>query len=172
MTRKLMKTLTLLRHAKTETGAATQDDIDRALVPRGIEAARTMGQYLVSHGISPDVVLCSTALRARQTASYLTSIQPRVEYSEKMYLPSAGEMLNMLAVMPEMAGHVMMIGHNPGMHELAVKLAKSGDEALLDALALNYPTCTLSTIRFDGEWRDIRHARGELAALVTPKQLG
>src|SRR5262249_21561611 len=99
------KTLYILRHAKAETGAAGQDDHDRALTERGIEAASAMGHYMLQRGIHPSKILCSTALRARQTLeqilpSILANGQSEVGYNDKLYLASANEMVNILADMP------------------------------------------------------------------------
>jgi phosphohistidine phosphatase len=169
---KNQKTLYILRHAKAETGAAGQEDHTRALIKRGGEAAEHMGKYMAGQGIAPDLVLCSTATRARQTwaqAEKAYKKTPQVEYIDKLYLASANEIINLLAAVPESVHSLLVVGHNPGLHQLALKFGRTGDEDLLDTLALKFPTCALATIALANPWREIGKARGVLKNFVTPK---
>lgn len=169
------KTLYILRHAKAEVGAAGQDDRDRGLTERGVEAARGMGKYFVKHGIKPDKILCSGARRTRDTWSHISEAFPQmqaVEYSDKLYLSSAAETLSLISTLPEAIHSLMLIGHNPGFHQLALKLAKKGEDDTLDLLALKFPTCALATIKLDLPWFAMNHASGELKSFITPKLLG
>ena len=93
-----------------------------------------------------------------------------VEYSEKAYLASGNELLNLIAAIPETVGRLLVVGHNPGLHQLCLKLAQDGDEKLLDAVALKFPTCTFAAIALGhSAWKDVARARGELKLFVTPK---
>lgn len=173
---KNQKILTILRHAKTETGSASQDDRERALTERGIEAARAMGEYIARAGLLPQRVLCSTAMRARQSLEAMNLISPEerifsVQFTDKLYLASANETLNLLAQTPEEVSSLMLIGHNPGLHQLCTKLAVSGDEAQLDTLAVKFPTCALAVIALEGPWHQLGQVRGHLLQFMTPKIL-
>jgi phosphohistidine phosphatase len=171
----MKKTLYILRHAKAETGLAHQDDHSRKLVERGVEAAQIMGAYMFRQGIRPDKVLCSDAVRTHQTWSNIEGIYPtplNVEFSRKIYLASANEMLGALAKLPNPLSSVLVIGHNPGVHQICLKLAKEGDEDLLDAMHLKFPTCALAVIELgDITWSDIMDVSGRLVDYVTPKML-
>ena len=169
----MKKTLTILRQGKAETGSAHQEDRTRELTLRGMQAAEIMGKYLLQRGKLPEQILCSPAKRTRETLEYLQSVLPKslpVEFVDKLYLASAKEMLDILAGVDEKKSHVLLIGHNPGLHELCLKLAKSGDRKLLDILAIKFPTCAMATITFDTHWDELSH--GTLADFTTPKMLG
>lgn len=168
------KTLYILRHAKAETGAPSQDDHQRFLNERGIEACEIMGKFMVRQHIEPDRVICSTAERTSETwariAEHFKS-PPPLEYSEKLYLASGNEILGVIAQTPEEVTRLLVVGHNPGLHQLALKLGRDGSEKLLDTLTLKFPTCSLATIELDAAWRDAARARGELKGFVTPRML-
>lgn len=170
------KTLIILRHAKAETGSASQDDHERGLNDIGVAACAIVGKYIAGQRISPDTVLCSTALRARATWALVkkaAGIGPPEEFTDRLYLASANETLNLLAALPETARSVMLVGHNPGFHQLCLTLARKGDEALLDRLVLKFPTCALAVIELgEGEWKDVAQAQSALQSFVTPKMLG
>lgn len=168
----MRKTLYILRHAKAEAGSVTRDDHQRTLTDRGLAAAETMGKYMMRHGIQPDKILCSTAERAMTTWERVQEAYkkpPPVEYSEKLYLASANEILRIVAETPEATTQVLLVGHNPGLHQLCLKLAKEGEEELLNTLTLKFPTCALAAIAFDGHWKEIAKARGLLTRFITPK---
>lgn len=165
------KTLIILRHGKAETGTATQDDHARRLTPRGQEAAGLMGTYLAQQGYRPDKVLCSTAARTSETfaAAQKAYGQPlNVEYSRKIYHASAEELLKHISDTPENVNTLLLVGHNPGLHQLALSLGKEGDEDTIDTLHLKFPTCALAVIELD-TWYE---TRGALQAFVTPEMLG
>jgi phosphohistidine phosphatase len=171
---KTEKTLYLLRHAKAEAGSAAKEDHDRALIPRGLKAAETMGKYMAAEGIRPQKILCSTAARARETWEKAeAAIGPKkgsVEYTKKLYLASANETRALIAHMPESVHSLLIVGHNPGLHQLAVALAHSGDKQLLELLHLKFPTGALATITFSGTWH--ARAKAALKGFITPKLLG
>ena len=168
------KIIIILRHGKAEVGSAGQDDRARVLVNIGIEAAKTMGNYLRKQGKKPDLALCSTAARTRETLQYVQQAfgELKAEYSDKLYLASGGEMLNVLAGLSEDVKCVLIVGHNPGAHQLCLKLAKHGDEDMLDTMHLKFPTCALAVIAVNTPWHDIGHTRGTLLDFATPKMLG
>jgi phosphohistidine phosphatase len=165
----------LLRHAKSSTDDAVRDDHDRDLAPRGREAAERMGAYCGAQGIAPALVLCSTARRARET---LARVMPhlkgteRIEFAEGLYLAGATEMLRRLRRLEDSVHSVMLIGHNPGMHEFALLLCGGGDTAALARLRGKYPTAALAEIVLTVDrWRDTDADQGRLARFVVPRDL-
>lgn len=171
----MQKTLYILRHAKAETGHPNQDDHSRKLVERGIEAAQITGAFLFRKNIRPAKVLCSDAVRTRETWAQIETIYPtplNVEFSRKIYMASANEMIQQLVRLPNQLSSVMLIGHNPGVHQICLKLAKEGDEDLLDMLYLKFPTCSFAAIDLGNiSWSDVADAHGTLVDFVTPKML-
>jgi phosphohistidine phosphatase len=169
------KTLYLLRHAKAETGSATLDDHERGINQQGLDACVVIGKYITEAGISPDLVLCSTAKRAKTTwalvreASKNTSKQ---EFTDMLYLASANEVVKQLMCLPESIHSVMVVGHNPGLHQLSLDLSKKADDATIDRLMLKFPTCALATIDLgETSWEGMAQAHGSLKAFVTPRFL-
>jgi len=171
----MQKTLYILRHAKAETGLPHQDDHSRKLVERGIEAAQIVGAYMYGQGIKPSKIICSDAVRTHETWSQIEGIYRlpmNVEFSRKIYLSSANEMVQQLTTLPNQISSVLLIGHNPGVHQLCLKFAKDGDEDLLDLMHLKFPTCALASIDLGvTTWSDIANAHGTLLDFVTPKML-
>jgi phosphohistidine phosphatase len=123
------RTLYLLRHAKSDWDDPALADIDRPLAPRGRKAARAMARYLKNSGIRPELILCSPARRARQTLELLTEawpVFPNVSFAPWLYAASASKLLAKLRELPHEAASVMLIGHNPGLEDLATTLAGTG----------------------------------------------
>ncbi|NBX04303.1 MAG: histidine phosphatase family protein [Alphaproteobacteria bacterium] len=170
------KTLYILRHAKAEVGLPTQDDFDRALAPRGVSDAATLAAHMAKNHLLPELVWCSSAVRTRQTLASMQenfTAPPPAELKDKLYNASAGEILTLLSSAPEEVSSLMVIAHNPGVHQLALKLAKTGDDKHLDTLAIKYPTCSLTVVEFaNAAWRDLAVSHGKLVELITPKMLG
>jgi phosphohistidine phosphatase len=169
------KTLILLRHGKAENGTPTSDDHARRLTVRGTQAAELMGKYLAEQGLSPDKVLCSTAARTSETFTHVQtgfSAPLNVEFSQKLYHASGNEILSVLAASAGLANTVLVIGHNPGLHQLSLKLAKDGAEPLIDALYLKFPTCACAIFSAEGDWDELAENRPTLTHFVTPEMLG
>ena len=123
--------LWLLRHAKSSWDEPELDDRDRPLAPRGEQSADRMSDYLRAEGIRPDVVLCSSALRTRQTlARVLSALGPELEIHIEpgLYTFDAGSLLERLRAIPD-AVSAMLIGHNPAMQDLAIRLADPWGQA-------------------------------------------
>jgi phosphohistidine phosphatase len=167
-----MRRLFLLRHAKSSWDDPDLDDHDRPLAPRGRRAAKAIAAHLRGEGIVPDLVLSSSALRTRQTlerieAAFGDDVQVAVE--DELYAASADELLDRVRAVADESESLMLIGHNPGLEQLALTLAGSGDD--LPALRRKYPTAALATLTFDGRWADLAPGGAELTGFVTPKQL-
>jgi phosphohistidine phosphatase len=134
-----------------------------------------MGKYMAAQKLAPDLILCSTAVRTRQTLALVLRYLPRetkVEYEDGLYLAAATVILKRIrAAAPEIS-HLMVVGHDPGMHGLATKLAGSGDPDLMCALAAKFPTAGLAVMVFDKDrWKAIRPGKGRLKLFMSPKRL-
>ncbi len=169
-----MITLSLFRHAKSAWDQPGLRDFDRALAPRGEDAAPRMGGFIAGNGLEPQIILCSTARRARQTLERALpefAAQPELRFTDKLYHAGPGQMLGLIRNLPETCSHAMLVGHNPGMHALAMDLIADGDAASIAKLSKKYPTAGLAVIDFDGGWRDVADGSGTLRQFVTPKDL-
>ena len=167
-----MKRIYLLRHAKSSWKDPALGDHDRPLAPRGRRAAKAIGRHMREQRIDPELVLCSTARRARET---LERIEPAlgtraVRVEPELYAATATALLARLRQVPDSVGSVLLIGHNPGLQQLAVDLARPGPARReLDA---TYPTAALATLAFAGPgWRDLRRGEVELVELIRPRDL-
>lgn len=167
-----MKQLFLLRHAKSSWDDPELIDHDRPLAPRGRRAVRLITEHLGREGVAPALVLCSSARRARET---LEGIAPAlgetipVQIERELYAASDGRLLERLRAIDDRVESVMLIGHNPGVEQLALSLAGGGQN--LAALSRKYPTGALATFEFSGRWGDLRPGSAELTDFMTPKQL-
>jgi phosphohistidine phosphatase len=174
-----MRRLMLLRHAKTETDAPSGRDQDRRLDDRGRKDAVEIGAWLGRHPPFPDFVQVSPAVRARQTWELAWDAMkeqvppPRVDFLGELYGADPAHMLQVIRTASVTdPKHLMVVGHNPGMHELALMLIGSGDAAGRHALADNLPTSGLAVFDFaTDDWNDVAFRRGKLVLFVSPKRL-
>ena len=165
--------LWLLRHAKSSWVDPTLEDEDRPLAARGERATDRIRDYLDREAIRPDLVLCSSALRARQTlARVLPGLGPELEIQVEpsTYTFSAEELLDRLRRIDEGVASVMLIGHNPAIQELAVRLADRGDR--LDRLVQRFPTGGLAELELPSvAWWGLGERGCELTRFVIPREL-
>jgi phosphohistidine phosphatase len=174
-----MRRLMLLRHAKTEYDAPSGRDQDRRLDKRGRADAAEIGGWIGRHPPFPDLVLVSPAARARQTweiaweAMKDLSPEPKIELVPELYGADPSQLLRTVRTASELdSRRLMLVGHNPGMHELALALIGSGDGNGRKALADNLPTSGLAVFDFAvDDWAEVAFRRGRLALFVTPKLL-
>jgi phosphohistidine phosphatase len=174
-----MRRLMLLRHAKTETDAPSGRDQDRRLDQRGHKDAAEIGGWIGRHPPFPDLVQVSPAARAKQTweiaweAMKEHAPEPIVEYVDELYGADPAQLLRAIRMASaDDPKRLMLVGHNPGMHELTLALAGSGDAAGRKALANNLPTAGLAVFDFDvKDWNDVAFRRGRLVLFVSPKLL-
>jgi phosphohistidine phosphatase len=164
--------LLLLRHAKSDWGDASLADHDRPLAKRGRTAADRMGAHLRAGGPRPDLVLCSSARRTRETCERLGLADVATEVEDALYGASDDELLARLRTVPEPTGTVLLVGHNPGVQDLAVALAGPdlGEQAARPRE--KFPTGALAVFDVDGAWRDLAPGRARLSAFVAPRELG
>lgn len=170
-----MLSLALLRHAKSSWDASDIDDFDRPLNDRGRNAAPLMGAALKELNFNPDLILCSSAKRTRET---LALIEPSIKrapvaFDDQLYLTSQETLYSRLKEVPIGVNRVLMIGHNPGMHGLALFLTGTGDAKSISRLEDKFPTAALAVFSFEqAVWRDLLPATGRLEAFITPRDRG
>jgi phosphohistidine phosphatase len=165
--------LWLLRHAKSSWSDPGLPDEDRPLAPRGEKASDRMRGYIAAEGLGPQLVLCSSAVRARQTlARVLPALggELRVQIEPALYTFEADVLLDRLARIPSDVSSVLLVGHNPAMQGLVARVADRGD-ALPDVLR-KYPTAGLAEITFaDGTWGSLAEKPGQLVRFIAPRDL-
>jgi len=174
-----MRRLMLLRHAKTENDAPSGRDQDRRLDNRGRRDAAEIGSWIGRHRPFPDLVLVSPAVRAHQTWEIAWEAmkelvpEPRVELVPELYGADVSQLLETVRDASSAdPRRLMIVGHNPGMHELALVLAGSGDPAGRNALTDNLPTSGLAVFDFKiDDWTDVTFRRGHLVLFVSPRLL-
>jgi phosphohistidine phosphatase len=169
-----MHQLLLLRHAKSSWDDSRLADRDRPLTARGRRAAATMRQAMHEHGLAPDLILVSPARRTLQTLDALEPWDdtPLQEQIETLYLATQAQMIGILHDVPETVRSVLLIGHNPGLHELAQTLiAGTQPTEAARRLANGYPTGALAEFAIAGSWLHLGAGGGRLTRFVTPREL-
>lgn len=170
-----MRRLYLLRHSKTEPGEPGRPDRSRALTERGRDDAGRMGAYLERHALMPARVLLSPARRVQETWQYLTEAvrkAPAAATVDNIYDASASDIMAAIADTPADVPSLMIVGHNPTLHEVAVALIASGDIDTREALREGLPTSGLVAIDFAyDEWQKLHPQSGRLERFVTPRSL-
>jgi len=167
-----MKSLSLLRHAKSGWDDPTLADFDRPLNARGREAARAMGRELRALGLAWDRVIASPAARVTGTIDELATSFGPIDpvYDESVYLAAPDTLLGIVRAADDAHSRLLLVGHNPGMERLALLL--SGGGALRDEIALKYPTGALAEIHFEvAHWRDVAEGTGTLMRFLRPRDL-
>ncbi|MEO0672907.1 MAG: histidine phosphatase family protein [Pseudomonadota bacterium] len=170
------RTLTLFRHGKSSWDDPGRRDHDRPLAPRGRKAVPRISRWIQAHLPPVDVICVSDARRTRQTLARaeeagLEAREPPQVLSE-LYLASASRLMKIVRGFPDGAGHAVLIGHNPGLHELALSLVGSGDDEAVADLALNLPTAALAVLTFQVEsWRAVQPGDATLSHFVAPRKL-
>lgn len=165
----------LFRHGKSSWNDRGREDRDRDLNARGRAASEKMAAWCAANGISPDLVLCSTATRARETlARLLPHLKgaARIEFEDGLYLASAAEILARLRRLEDGVKAAMVVGHNPGLQELALLLAEDGAPGTLAKLTAKFPTAALAELSADlKRWRDLDADTAMLERLILPRDL-
>ena len=161
-----MKTLLLLRHAKAENAAPGSSDINRALNERGKKEAQAIGTFIRKQNLTFDLVLCSPAVRARETAELVLAaaeVTANVRYDQRIYEAGPRQLLEVISEVEEDKSGVLLVGHNPVMEELLRALTGRGEPMA---------TGTLARIDFDfDEWSRVTEDLGGLKCIVRPNEL-
>jgi phosphohistidine phosphatase len=171
-----MKTLTLLRHAKSAWDDPVLRDFDRPLNKKGRKAARLVGREMRAQGLVFDAVLASPAIRVVETLADLAEgygrpIEPR--YDPRLYLASAVTLLRIVREADEDAARLLVVGHNPGLEALALQLTGGGaQDGLRAELRLKYPTATVAEIALPAaRWSEVAAGAGRLERFIRPRDL-
>ncbi|MCI5049702.1 MAG: histidine phosphatase family protein [Rickettsiales bacterium] len=161
-----MKTIYALRHAKTEIGRIDMDDYDRQLIERGHQNATDLGVFLKNKGWVPDVALVSSAARTRETMDDVNQQFDStvfVEYTDQLYLAPPGDIFRSINQLNDDHSAVLLVGHNPGIHQFCVDVVKDGESKALRECAMRFPTCAMAVIEADvASWSEIEPDCGYL----------
>jgi phosphohistidine phosphatase len=170
-----MKRLAILRHAKSSWDEPDLDDFNRPLNDRGWKAARRMGKELKHRGMRFDLVLSSTAARARETVDGVQEkfdFHAEVRFERRMYGASEEQLLSLIRGLPESVHAPLLVGHNPGLERLIVELTHDDDQGLRDRVTHKYPTGALAMIELPAHhWAKIEAGSGTIVELIVPKEL-
>lgn len=167
-----MKTLALLRHAKSEWDDVSVRDFDRTLNARGERGAALMGQHIHEHGIAFDMVLASPARRVRRTLE-IALPETQAKFDERLYLASAASLIDTLAAKGGEASTILFAGHNPGLQEMVLELVPPHREnALFDQASVKFPTGAFAVFECAIEsWGELRSGVGTLIHFARPRDL-
>ncbi|MDD3774759.1 MAG: histidine phosphatase family protein [Sulfurovaceae bacterium] len=162
-----MKTLYLIRHAKSDWSEEDKKDFDRGLSKRGSKDLKSMGSYLLKKKIKPDLILSSPALRAKLTAKKISKkieYDKDIKYIDELYMPNPKTILDILSDQKNKNKCIFLINHNPALTDLANMLTNENID--------NVPTLGIVAIKFDiKKWNDIKKAKGKMDLFVYPKLL-
>jgi phosphohistidine phosphatase len=170
-----MRRLLLLRHAKAERSEPGKQDRARVLIERGREDAARIGAYMASHALLPDRVVLSPSARTQETWKYLGgefTPAPAAISAERLYDAAPRDIIGVVKASPALASSLMLIGHNPGLHEAALMLIASGDIDARERLREGLPTAGLVVVDFAfDDWGKLHPHSGRLERFVSPKSL-
>lgn len=161
----------LLRHAKSSWDDATLDDHERPLAPRGAKAAARMARWIEEHDVRPALVLCSSALRARETLAKVEGAlgSPRIVVEDDLYAATANELVRRLGRVSDDVREVLLVAHNPGLADLCQLLAHPSPDR--ERIAGKLPTGALVTLETYTRWVDLGPGCATLVHLVLPREL-
>lgn len=170
-----MRRLILLRHAKTEAATPGQKDQARVLIERGRKDAARIGAYMATHALTPDRVLVSPARRTQETWKHLSAAfkpAPAATTIEKLYEATPHAILGVIKDAPASAHTLLVVAHNPGLHEVALMLIASGDIDARERLTEKLPTSGLVIVDFAmDDWERLHPQSGRLERFVSPRTL-
>jgi len=164
--------LYLVRHAKAIPQGEGLSDRDRPLDDKGHKAATALGRWIAKHGLRPDFVLCSPSRRTRQTLEIVENefgSKPLISFENELYLAESGSLLTRIRRLSENAESVMIVGHNPGLHDLAQILSGETVGPLAARLKDGFPTASLAKFDVLVPWKALDRRRAHLANLFRPK---
>ena len=168
-----MRTLMLLRHAKAVPADGKLRDQDRPLAPRGHKDAPKIGAYMSKHGLVPDLSLVSPSRRTKETWDLVApelGKRARPTYEDRIYNASPQALLELIRDQGNGSRTLLIVGHNPSLHHVALTLIASGDLDARERLVENLPTSGLVTIEFPfDDWHKLHGEAGRLTHFVTPK---
>lgn len=161
-----IKHLFLLRHAKSSWDDPSLDDFDRPLNDRGKKAAPLMGRIMRERDVQPDLILCSTAKRTKQTAKLVAEsakLKSPIVFTDEIYEASTEALLDIIKAQEASVESILMIGHNPGLSELLMELTGEYE---------HFPTAALAKVALEvDKWKSIKGGAGQLKWILRPKEL-
>jgi phosphohistidine phosphatase len=168
-----LKRLMLLRHAKSDYPFGVADS-ERPLATRGDREAPLAGRWMIDHGVVPDYILCSTALRARSTCAWVGSELgeqgPTPYLDARIYGAAPAELVSIINETPETVGTLLVIGHLPTVQEVAMRLASvASDEEAVMELATRYPTLGLTVMEVAKPWAELDGRDARVTEFVVPR---
>jgi phosphohistidine phosphatase len=168
-----LRQLLLMRHAKSSWDDPRLSDHARPLNPRGRAAAAAMRQMMHEAGLAPDLVLVSSSRRTLQTLEALEPWDdtPLVEPMDALYLADPAQLLQVLHGVAETVRSVLVLGHNPGLHDLALMIAGPADGPHRQKLEAGFPSGALAEFSIAGSWASIGEGGGRLLRFVVPRDL-
>ena len=170
-----MTILTVLRHAKSSWDQHGLDDFDRPLNERGRKAAKRVGRELKQRNIRFDQVIASPAVRVRETLDELAKGYDKhlnVHFDERIYGAAVETLLDVVQGIPDEVHAPLLVGHNPGLQELLLKLAHEDDAGLRRKLAAKYPTAAVAVVTLAApRWEEVAPDSGEIRELILPREL-
>ena len=159
-----MKKIFFLRHAKSSWSDFSLKDFDRPLSTRGIQDAKLMGNYFKAKNIDLDIVISSPSKRTKETLEHFFSNNaPQIDYEKSLYHAHLDDILSVVTISNEEINSIMIVGHNPSMHEVT--------EYLSAEFLPKYPTCGLACLTYEGEWKDLRSSCCKLKFFKMPREL-
>jgi phosphohistidine phosphatase len=168
-----MRKLLLMRHAKAGREPGERDHA-RRLTVRGREDAARVVRFLQDCGLKPDLAIASDSRRTRETLEIARDVfntQPASTLDASLYLAEPGNILRAIRAAPASAGTLLIVGHNPGIAELALALTGRGQPDDVKRLAASFPTSAVAVLDFDGPWSKIKELDGRLERFIVAKPL-
>lgn len=170
-----MSRLVLMRHAKSDRGDLDLDDFDRPLSDRGLETAPHMGRHMTALGLAPQRILCSAALRSRETLAGLIPALPadcEIRVTRDLYMAGEDETIDQIRGHGVGATTLLVIGHEPGLTHTALALIGAGHPSLIEDLEAKFPTAGIAVIDFPAiRWVDVELKSGKLVAFLRPRTI-
>lgn len=170
-----MKEIYIFRHAKAVPAGTYPGDHERPLTPQGQAASKAVGETLRAQKLGPQQVLCSDSIRTRETWDHFVQgfgKEIPIAYTHALYLAPVPVIFSLLHQLPDTTDSVMLIGHNPGMHQLCIELAAKDRNPAWDELDYSFPTANLAIIRCDvTSWGLVESGCGQLTRYISRKQL-
>lgn len=170
-----MRTLLILRHAKSSWATPGMDDFDRTLNDRGNGDACRMAGWIGEQGVELGEIICSPAVRTRTTAQHIKTtldIDPKLSFPEELYLASSDTLRDSIAKISQTTTTAMVIGHNPGLHDIALRLLKEEERSQAGLLRVAFPTTACALINLPiVDWSEVAWNKGTLSSFMVPKSL-
>lgn len=167
-----MRKLTIIRHAKSSWKDFGASDFDRKLNKRGRKDAPAMGAYMASSSINPDLILCSAALRTKETLELLkesAGFSSEIQILEQLYLIGKPQLIKLLSKSSDDYNHICVIAHNPGLHELVLSLTADASPEIQAEINRNFPTSAMAHFELAiNHWSELPDKKGSIKLYMTP----